>query len=383
LKVLNLTGNALKDSRGEYEYNLCKYLEENKIEIFDLALYGENVHYCKNTKMAKRPLWFLPKKIGNFFSQDIFFEINKDYDIIHVHGPFWSPIPLQVIIIKKIIRKKTPIIMTTHAYIPEKQMMMRSALKKAFFQGKFSAILNAIKCLPYRHVDKIICHGKEEKKFIINKFNIKDSKIAVIPNGVNLKRFEEEKINYIKKELIQNKFTVLYVGQLIKIKGVDYLIDAIIELIKNGHDIILLIATYTHNSEVEKRIKNEKLEKNIIILKDLQENDLIATYQNCDLFVLPSFTESFSIVLLEAMAARKPVIATNIEGITSWVKDEYNGLLVNPGSKSEIQNAIKRLITNKKLSKNIATNGYELVQKKYSWDLIIKMIINEYNELRK
>ena len=75
--------------------------------------------------------------------------------------------------------------------------------------------------------------------------------------------------------------------------------------------------------------------------------------------------------------------ATNIEGITSWVKDEYNGLLVNPGSKSEIQNAIKRLITNKKLSKNIATNGYELVQKKYSWDLIIKMIINEYNELRK
>ena len=381
--MLNLTGHALKDSRGEYEYNLCKYLEENKIEIFDLALYGDNLHYCKNTKMAKKPLWFLPKKMGNFFSQDIFFEINKNYDIIHVHGPFWSPIPLQAIIIKKILRKKTPIIMTTHAYLPEKQIMMGPALKRAFFHGKFSSILNAIKCLPYRRVDKIICHGKEEKEFIMNKFKIKDSKIAVIPNGVNLKRFEENKIMFIKKEQIQNKFTVLYVGQLIKIKGVDYLIDAIMELIKNSYDIILLIATYTHDSDVEKRIKDDKLEKHVIILKDLKENNLIAAYQNCDLFVLPSFTESFSIVLLEAMAAKKPVIATKVDGITSWVKDGCNGLLVNPGSKNEIEDAIKRIITNKKLSENISTNGYELVQKKYSWDLIIKMIIKEYDELRK
>ncbi len=383
LKILNLTGHALKDSRGEYEYNLCKHLEAEGIEVFDLALYGNNSHYCKNVKMAKKPLWILPKKIGNFFSQDIIKEINKNYDVIHVHGPYWSPIPMQALIIKKILRKKTPIIMTTHAYFPEKQIMMGPALKEAFFHGKIFSIFNAIKCLPYRQVDKIICHSKEEKEFIINKFKIKNSKITVVPNGVDIKRFEQEKKDFIKKELIKNKFTVLYVGQLIKIKGVDYLIDAVLELIKNSLNIILLIATYTHNSEIEKRIKDNKLEKNIIILKDLKEVDLITAYQNCDLFVLPSFTESFSIVLLEAMAAKKPVIATKIQGITSWVKDEYNGLLVNPGESKEIENAIKRIREDKKLAKNISLNGYEIVKEKYSWESIIKIIINEYKELIK
>ena len=383
MKVLNLTGNALKDSRGEYEYNLCKYLEESGIEIFDLALYGDNSNYCKNTKMAKKPLWFLPKKVGNFFSQDIFSEINKNYDIIHVHGPLWSPIPMQALIWKKILRKKTPIIMTTHAYFPEKHIMMGPALRKAFFSGKFSLILSAIKCLPYRRVDKIICHGDEEKEFIKNKFKINHSKIAVIPNGVDLRRFEQNNTYFIKKEEIQDKFTILYVGQLIKIKGVDYLIDAVLELIKNSYEIILLIATYTHNSEIEKRIQENKLEKQIIILKDLKENDLIAVYKNCDLFVLPSFTESFSIVLLEAMTAKKPVIATKIEGITSWVKDEFNGLLVNPGNSNEIKDAIKRIIEDKKLAENISLNEYKMVRERYSWEIIIKMIINEYEELKK
>jgi glycosyltransferase involved in cell wall biosynthesis len=382
LKILNLTGHALKDSRGEYEYNLCKHLEEEGIEVFDLALYGNNSHYCKNVKMAKKPLKILPLKFGNFFSPSIINEMKKQYDVIHVHGAFWSPIPMQVIIWKKLFRIKSPLIMTTHAFIPDKQKMFLASLWYALTHASPSMILNGIKCLPYRRVDKIICQTKLEKEFIIKEFKIKEEKIIVISNGIDLNRFSNITYDFKKKFDLQNKFTVLYVGQIIELKGLIYLLKAI-KILKDQNIICsLIIATYTKHHKIMDDAKSIGIEKDVKVFLDLKEEDLISAYRGCDVFVLPSLNESFPTVLLEAMGSQKPVITTNIGGIPELIKNEFNGILIEPKNPNAIAEKILKIYLDHQMKEKLSQNGYTDVITKYSWKVIIKKIIKQYENLK-
>ena len=381
MRVLVLTGHALKGVKGEYEYNLCKHLEEKGIEIHDLALYGDNSHYCKNTKMAKRPFGILPAKIGDIFSPSIISEIQKNYDVIHLQGAFWSFIPLQAIIWKKVLHIKTPMIMTTHAYIPEKQKMLISALKEAFRNFDLDMILNGIKCLPYRRLDKVLCQSELERKFVVETFKLDEQKAVTIPNGIDLRRYEIPTYNFKEKNSLKRKFMILYVGQLIKMKGIPYLFQAIKILKTKGLDCDLVLVSYNPKEDVLTEARSLGIEENVRMFKKLPEDDLISAYKSCDVFVLPSLSEGLPTVLLEAMAAKKPVVSTNVSGVPYLLKDGKNGLMVNPRDPEALADRIERLLTDSKLYHEIAENGYQTVLQKYSWDKVTDMIVEQYKSV--
>jgi len=384
MRVLVVSHHALRDSYGVYDYNLCKHLEENGIEVHNIALYGDNFRYCKNAKMAKIPS-FLPsliaKGISEIFSPYIISEIQKKYDIIHLQGAFWSFIPLQVIIWKRILSIKTPTVMTTHTFKPEKQKMLWSAIKDAIIQGDLSLIFYGLRCLPYRKIDRIFCQSDPEREFVIKQFKIKNEKAITVPNGVDLRRYNAPSYNFKERHGLKKNFFILYAGQIIKMKGISYLLKSIQILKGRGFDCDLALATHNIKEDILKEAKLYDIQENVRIFTNLKEEDLISAYKSCDIFVLPSLQEGLPTVLLEAMAAHKPVVSTNVGGVPYLLQDGFNGFMVNPADPQGLADKITILLSDDKAYQMISENGYQTILNKYRWDKIVKNIIEQYKKL--
>lgn len=380
-RILVLTHHAVKGVRGEYEYNLCKHLEEKGVDIHDVALFGDNSHYCRQAALADRPLGLLPVRVGEIFSPDMIREMKNGYDVIHLQGAFWSFIPLQAIVWKKLVDIETPMVMTTHAYIPEKQMVFSKAFATAVKKKDVKFLFYGIRCLPYRRLDKIFCQSDLERKFVVNEFGIDENKTVTIPNGVDIRRYRMPSYDFKELHKLKRKFMLLYVGQLIPMKGISYLLRAVKLLKSRGIDCDLALVSYNPRDDVIGEANSLGIEDNVRIYTRLPEEDLIAAYKSCDVFVLPSLSEGLPTVLLEAMAARKPVVSTNVSGVPNLLQDEVNGLMVNPRDPEALANNIEKLLLNEKLYLNIAENGYQTVVNGYTWDAVVDKIIEEYKNL--
>jgi len=385
MRVLVVSHHALRDSGGVYDYNLCKHLSENGVDVHNIALFGNNSRYCSNARIAKTYFGFLPARISNIigelFSPDIISELKKKYDIIHIQGAFWSFIPLQAVFWKKVLGIRTPMVMTTHTYNPKLQKMLGAALKDSIIQRNPSILFHALRCLPYRKLDKIFCQSDQESEFVIKQFKINAKKVVTIPNGVDPRRFKINSYDFKKRHDLKRHSMILYAGQLIKLKGISYLLHAIKLLKEMRMDCDLVLATYNPKDDVFSVAKSFGVQENVKICTGLKDEDLVSAYKSCDVFVLPSLQEGLPTVLLEAMAARKPIVSTNVGGVPFLIHDGVNGFTVNPCDPQALANKIALLLQNEIIYKEISENGYNTIMEKYRWDVIVKMIIEQYKEI--
>jgi glycosyltransferase involved in cell wall biosynthesis len=182
-----------------------------------------------------------------------------------------------------------------------------------------------------------------------------------------------------KKYNIKGKM-ILYVGRIYSYqKGLDYLIRAIPIILSKETEIkfVMIGEDYGSKASLIKLAKKLKVEKYIIFTGHIPYNELLKAYAAADVFVLPSIFEPFGIVLLEAMASKKPIVATNVGGIPEIVKNGKNGILVRPKNEEELADAILFLLSHEDQAKMMGINGYNMV-KNYSWELIAKKIENVY-----
>jgi glycosyltransferase involved in cell wall biosynthesis len=120
------------------------------------------------------------------------------------------------------------------------------------------------------------------------------------------------------------------------------------------------------------------LDNNILFAGE--QHNLIDYYSIFDLFVFPTFWEGMPYVLLEAMACRLPIICSDIPSLKEIIKGDFSAMLINPGSVTDLSNAIEKLYENKILANEISSNAYESV-KNYSEYFTIKKIEDIYSEL--
>jgi len=199
-----------------------------------------------------------------------------------------------------------------------------------------------------------------------------DRKLRTIPGGVYI---EEYKRNEAECSLIDEKYhlkgkkVVLFTGRLTPQKGVDYLIKAS----RTIRGEVLILGDGPERENLQKLIDSYKL-KNCRILGYMSPKEHLsfkAFYARADVYVAPStWKEPLGLVILEAMAARTPVISTRAGGITSLVKDGWNGYLVHVRNASEISSRVNELLDNNELRKKMGDRSYELVLKRYTWDRI-------------
>ncbi|KKW09819.1 MAG: Glycosyl transferase group 1 [Microgenomates group bacterium GW2011_GWC1_49_7] len=199
-----------------------------------------------------------------------------------------------------------------------------------------------------------------------------ERKLRTIPGGVYLDEYtrDEAKSRAIDAKYgLRDKKVVLFTGRLTVHKGVDYLIKAA----RTIHGEVIILGDGPERARLERLIKLYKLQNCRILgyMKPTEQLGFKAFYGRADVYVAPStWKEPLGLVILEAMAAKTPVISTRAGGVTSIIKDGYNGYLVHARNAKEIAARVNQLLADDELRKKMAERSYELVVKKYTWGKI-------------
>ena len=363
MKILFVTPYFLPHIGGveNYVYNIAKGLKKQfKYEIAIVTSNYENKTYKEETLEGMK-VYRLPRqfKISNTpisfkWKKQIKKIIEKEKpDVINAH----SPVPFISDVTARIAHKlKIPFVLTYHAGSMKKG---KSLIKNMIINFYESVILK--KTLKYS--DRIVCSSDFVRLNFLRNFS---AKTITINPGVDIKKFKPKKNKFKNRILFIGNFTEEY-----KWKGLDYLIKAI----KISKDLKLIVVGEGPHQKI----------KNIEFRGIKKGKELIKEIQNCNILVLPSISEaeSFGMVLIEAMACKKPVIGSNIGGIPYVIDNNKNGLLVPPKDPKALAEAIIKLLKNPKLAKQMGEKGYKKVKENFTWDMKSKETINIINSLLK
>ena len=197
------------------------------------------------------------------------------------------------------------------------------------------------------------------------------NRMSIIHNGIDLEAFEKELMHFttqekhkIRTQLFEAKSddtVLLTIAALHPRKGLKYLLKAMRKIIEQKNSTkLVIIGEGPEKPELEKLINKLKIQDRVKLLGH-QEN-IPKMLKSSDLFVLPSIKEAFGLVLLEAMAAQVPIVATNVGGIPEIVEDRKNGFLVEPRDEDALTQTILMLIKNKPLREKLAFLGHHKVK---------------------
>jgi len=199
----------------------------------------------------------------------------------------------------------------------------------------------------------------------------------IIPNGIDLEHFSPD-VSPIE-EFCDGKLNLLFVGRLESRKGLNYLLKAykrVHQEIPNSRLIIVGPGTRLRR-KYEKQVRRDQL-KDVTFVGYVSYDELPRYYKTADIFCAPATgRESFGIVLLEAMAVGKPLVASNIEGYASVVADGMEGLLVPPRDEKALAQALISLMSNQSMRQQIGARG-RVKALEYSWENIAQRVLNYY-----
>jgi rhamnosyl/mannosyltransferase len=308
--------------------------------------------------------------VGRYFSMPVApkfpLELNKiSADIYHYHLPF----PLGVVS-DLMVNPRGKKIITWHSDIIKQKNILK--LYKPFLK-KF---LNK--------VDKIVTTSPNmiENSSFLKKYK---EKCTVIPLGINPKDFNLTGYTNEKKKEIKNQYKkpiIFFVGRLVYYKGIEVLIRAM----KNIDAQLLIGGTGPLENELKNLVNSMNLNDNIDFLGFVKDEDLAAYYHASKFFVLPSVapSEAFGIVQLEAQACGKPVISTNLPtGVPYANKDRETGIVVEPNSVDQLHKALKKLLNDSSLRKELGENAKKRVNEVFTVKKMGEAYFNLYNELLK
>jgi len=333
------------DSNGGYPYKVLK-IRSRVIPFFDIAPLGTY------------------GKLLNIISDEYF-------DVIHGHHAF-TPISLYSIEIAS--KRGIPSVLTAHSLAP-----MNGSLNRIWLA--FSRFVFPLK----RYFDKpnkIIAVSKAVRNFMLPLVD-DPSKIVVIPNAISTDLYDLKRDSHeLRKNLglPLDSFIFLYVGRMVYRKGPIFLLRAFKRLLskyKNVH--LYYVGVGELASYITSSIKFMRFSDNVHYLGFVPRDKLIKLYNAVDAVIVPSlFGEAFGMVIIEAMASGKAVIATRVGGMQEIVEHGKTGYLCKAGDVDSLVNAMESLINNPELTKKFGTEGKRIAQKKYDWSVVSRQIINVY-----
>ena len=174
---------------------------------------------------------------------------------------------------------------------------------------------------------------------------------------------------------------LLFLGALVKRKGVWDLVEAVARVAAERPDAILELAGSASSAELRRLIDTKAVNKNVRFLGWIQDDDKLAAFGRAHMLVLPSYIEGLPVVLLEAMAAGLPVVATRVGGIPDLVEDGVNGFLIEPGDVEALSESILRLLSDTELRHSMGAAGLRLVGDKHDVRVVTRTLVDWYDEI--
>jgi glycosyltransferase involved in cell wall biosynthesis len=213
-------------------------------------------------------------------------------------------------------------------------------------------------------------------------------RVSELPNGVDTDRFHPKVDGDSVRQthgLRHTDHIVLFVGALDRahhFKGIEVLLLAMAQL-RSETVHLWVVGEGDLRESYQRRAHQSGLAERVVFCGRVSERELAERYAACDVLVLPSTTigEAFGVVLLEAMASGKPVIASDLPGVRAVVSDGQDGLLVRRGDASNLAQAIGRLLDDSRLRRQMGQQGRCKVEAQYAWPRIIPRLVEFYEEV--
>jgi glycosyltransferase involved in cell wall biosynthesis len=298
----------------------------------------------------------------------------RGFDLIHLHAPF--PFGGEQILLQSLIGHQRYVV-TYHQDLILRGLMGPPAQVHNFLIGK--RILAHADALMVTSLD----YGRASRVGPL--FKRHSHKIVEMPNGVDPVRFNPALDgDGVRREigLKANDRVVLFVGALDRphyFKGVDILLQSLTHIPDDDVKLVV-VGEGDLRQHYMLMAKELGLDDRVIFRGQVSDEALPGHYAMSDILVLPSVTmgEAFGVVLLEAMACAKPVIASNLPGVRSVVSHGENGFLAESGNIVDLAEKIQTLLDNSPLRQEMGKCGRRTVEAKYSWDAIIPKLLKVY-----
>jgi glycosyltransferase involved in cell wall biosynthesis len=313
---------------GAFDFYTCKFFKNNIVRTlfsFYVIVKAVQLYYIKkvrfNVIVSPNPLLtgLQAIVIGKLTKAKVVVEINGNFDSAFKFGAQGNVNPAFLDKIKDKISRKLI-----------RFVVLKADMAKLLYGGQLTH-------LKFRKEEKI--------------------KSVCFPNFVSTKFFLEQ-------ERTDGNY-VLFMGYPWYLKGVDVLIRAFNKISIKYPDYKLKVIGWC--PEGREYFENIAKQNNTIqLLEPIPYEEVPKIMAACSLFVLPSRTEAMGRVLIEAMACKKPIVASNVDGIPTIVKNDFNGLLFESENVDDLAEKIDRLLGNKDLAKKLAENGYIYAQTQLS-----------------
>ena len=312
---------------------------------------GRSVPVPSGGSVARVSLsWWLYRRIRALLEQESF-------DIIHLHEPLAPVLPLCVLEVSNAVN-----IGTFHAYY-NRQHLYR--LSHPIVKRWHSRLHGSIAVSPVA------------RRYVNNFF---PGHYEIIPNGIDVDHFAQGVEPF--PQYRDGKINILFVGRLEKRKGLRYLLEAYSRLRWELPNTRLLVVGPGNPDKESHCILSARNPQDVVMTGRVSYHDLARYYATADICCSPATgAESFGIVLLEAMAAGKPVVASDIEGYRGVLTHGKQGLLVPKGDSQALAQTLAYLANNPDLRRRMGQQGRRTAES-YRWETVARQVEDYYYQVR-
>lgn len=283
-------------------------------------------------------------------------------DMVHAQGG-----PGGVMLLR---HPKTPLVYTAHHLYSQQRL----ALGGAKWKGLAYRALQRLEARGYGMAGGVVAVSSTTASALVRDYNVPGNRVSIVPDGVDIDTFRPLNESRLPGSL-------LYVGRLHRRKGLEYLLQAMPEVLREVPGARLyLIGQGSMEKELVAQVRRLYLDEAVTFLGRVDDQELCRWYNRAQAFVLPSLLEGFGMVCLEAMACGTPVVATRVPGIVDAVADQETGLLVPLGNAGALAGSIVRLLKDRELRHEMGHRGIERARRLFTWDRVASETASFYRQ---
>ena len=348
--------------------------------------HPEGITYEERDNVTIYYLGRKPLDYGEYFQKmaiKVLRKIESNIDIIHSQ----SDVGYGYL---KYFGKKHPFVVTDHGtLLGEVKSLLNEKTPKSiihgillFFKGNFDYHVIR-RSLYHKCADKIIAVSNELKENIKKEYRIPEDKLIVVPNGIDINKFKPINVDSLRENLnLGSEKVILSVGALTKQKGHHLLLKVLPEILKEEKVKLVIIGFGSYLQKLKDMAVKLGIENHVIFAGRVSDEELPKYYNLADIFAFPTLRmEGLPLVVPEAMACEKPVIASRIGGIPTVIENNMDGILIKPGNLKELKERIMEVLRDEELAKKLGKNARKKVVEKFNLDRMVEDTIKVYEEV--
>lgn len=366
---------------GTYAETLVNGLRRRGVDVFVITRGNQHDENQRTFRVPVSNSVYWRRLFFTESAMSLFHKLNNRYQFSLVH--FNEP---HVILEKP----KLPTVCTLHStQINEFKQKLASAgtlrtrvdIKDFILKGSIGSIFDV---LTAHAADKIICPSTSLASLVRSYCFVETRKVIVIPNGIDLESFGktecEDASACLKEYGLEENNYILFVGRLSVLKGAQYAIKAFKSMSLDHSNLKMVIVG---KGDFESSLRDlARGTKSIVFAGHVSSLKIKKTlYENSLFVVVPSLYEALPMVVLEAMACGKAVIASDVGGIPMLISHGINGLLIHPGDSKSLEGAFRMLYNDENLRNRMGSLGRKILVEEFTSDKMVDRTLKLYDSL--